>query len=86
MTDCKPARDVAQGQGTGLACTGQGFYSSIGSKAVGQQGNVTEHKVGDRNICLALRPVCYCDTSPRGSHMLYRGNLDPEVKCRRGKG
>lgn len=56
MTDCKPARDVAQGQGTGLACTGQGFCSSIGSKAVGHQGNVTEHKVGDRNIYLALRP------------------------------
>lgn len=83
MADCKPASGVAQGQGTGLACTGQGFYSSIGSKTVGHQDNVTEHKVGDRNIYLALRLVCYYDTSPRGSHMLYRGIQDPEVKYRR---
>lgn len=70
MTDCKPARDVAQGQGTGLACTGQEFYSSIGSKAVGHQGNVTEHKVGTGTYAW-LSGQCATVTPPPEAHTCY---------------
>lgn len=70
MADCKPARGVAQGQGTGLACTGQGFYSSIGSKAVGHQDMSLNTRLGTGTYTW-LSGQCATMTPPPEAHICY---------------